>query len=54
MGGGGELAAPRELDKTPTWAVSAVCAVIILISIILELVIHKIGHVRNLFDTWFL
>ncbi|XP_030975513.1 MLO-like protein 10 isoform X2 [Quercus lobata] len=33
----------RELDVTPTWAVSGVCAVIIIISIVLEKVIHKLG-----------
>ncbi|KAL1194033.1 MLO-like protein 9 [Cardamine amara subsp. amara] len=42
-GGGGEGA--RQLDQTPTWAVSTVCGVIILISIILELLIHKVGEV---------
>ena len=35
----------RELDVTPTWAVSGVCAVIIIISIVLEKVIHKLGTV---------
>ncbi|KAF9618737.1 hypothetical protein IFM89_002432 [Coptis chinensis] len=34
----------RELDRTPTWAVAAVCAVIIIISIILEKVIHIVGE----------
>ncbi|KAL5752293.1 hypothetical protein ACOSQ2_022800 [Xanthoceras sorbifolium] len=33
----------RELDKTPTWAVAGVCAVIILISIFLEKILHKLG-----------
>ncbi|CAA7025176.1 unnamed protein product [Microthlaspi erraticum] len=42
-GGGGVGEGPRELDQTPTWAVSTVCGVIILISIVLELMIHKIG-----------
>ncbi|CAK9139363.1 unnamed protein product [Ilex paraguariensis] len=40
-GGDGKL---RELDQTPTWAVAGVCAVIILISIALEKIIHKLGH----------
>lgn len=46
-GGGGEGVGegPRQLDQTPTWAVSTVCGVIILISIILELIIHKVGEV---------
>ncbi|KAH6799776.1 Seven transmembrane MLO family protein [Perilla frutescens var. hirtella] len=38
MGGGG---GGRELDTTPTWAVSLVCLVIVVISIILEKTIHK-------------
>ncbi|KAK9285455.1 hypothetical protein L1049_024648 [Liquidambar formosana] len=39
-------ASTRELDQTPTWAVAGICAVIIIISILLEKVLHKIG-------TWF-
>ena len=35
----------RELDQTPTWAVSVVCAVIIIVSIVLEKVLHKLGIV---------
>lgn len=35
----------RELDETPTWAVSGVCAVIIIISIVLEKVLHRLGTV---------
>ncbi|KAH7853002.1 hypothetical protein Vadar_031952 [Vaccinium darrowii] len=33
----------RELDQTPTWAVAGVCLVIIIISIALEKVLHKVG-----------
>lgn len=33
----------RDLDRTPTWAVSGVCAVIIIISLVLEKVLHKVG-----------
>ncbi|PQQ15295.1 MLO-like protein 8 [Prunus yedoensis var. nudiflora] len=46
----------RELDRTPTWAVSGVCAVIIIISLALEKVLHKVGtfltdrHKRALFE----
>ncbi|KAL0920305.1 hypothetical protein M5K25_009430 [Dendrobium thyrsiflorum] len=40
--GGGEGA--RDLDQTPTWAVAAVCAVIILISIFLEKSLHLLGQ----------
>ncbi|KAH7523382.1 hypothetical protein FEM48_Zijuj06G0004900 [Ziziphus jujuba var. spinosa] len=41
--GGGHTKA-RELDQTPTWAVAAVCAVIIIISILLEKVLHMFGE----------
>ncbi|KAE8057426.1 hypothetical protein FH972_014121 [Carpinus fangiana] len=45
MAGGGEGATPaRELDQTPTWAVAVVCAVIVMISIILEKVLHRVGE----------
>ncbi|XP_062095979.1 MLO-like protein 10 [Humulus lupulus] len=46
----------RKLDQTPTWAVAGVCAVIIVISIALEKVLHKLGtwftdrHKRALFE----
>ncbi|KAL3583902.1 hypothetical protein D5086_014963 [Populus alba] len=39
-------ATTRKLDQTPTWAVASVCAVIIIISILLEKILHKVG-------TWF-
>ncbi|XP_054819989.1 MLO-like protein 9 [Prosopis cineraria] len=45
MSGGEEGGSARQLDQTPTWAVSLVCAIIVLISIILEKVIHKFAHV---------
>lgn len=35
----------RKLDQTPTWAVASVCAVMIIISILLEKVLHKLGTV---------
>ncbi|CAK9156287.1 unnamed protein product [Ilex paraguariensis] len=41
---GGSSGTTRELDQTPTWAVASVCAVIILISIALEKILHKVGH----------
>ncbi|PON63166.1 Mlo-related protein [Trema orientale] len=46
----------RKLDQTPTWAVAGVCAVIIIISIALEKILHKLGtwftdrHKRALFE----
>ncbi|PIA56910.1 hypothetical protein AQUCO_00700931v1 [Aquilegia coerulea] len=42
MAGGGD-ANSRQLDQTPTWAVATVVAVIIIVSIILEKVIHRLG-----------
>lgn len=41
---GGDLPGARELDQTPTWAVAGVCAVIVLISILLEMTLHHVGH----------
>ncbi|ONK57231.1 uncharacterized protein A4U43_C10F17950 [Asparagus officinalis] len=42
MAGGGENS--RELDQTPTWAVASVCAIIVVISILLEQGLHYIGE----------
>ncbi|XP_021301126.1 MLO-like protein 10 [Herrania umbratica] len=44
--GASESSGERKLYQTPTWAVAGVCAVIIIISILLEKVLHKLG-------TWF-
>ncbi|XP_050215043.1 MLO-like protein 6 [Mercurialis annua] len=50
-GGGG-----RSLEQTPTWAVAIVCFVLVLISIIIEYIIHLIGkwlkkrHKRALYE----
>lgn len=35
----------RQLDQTPTWAVAGVCTIIIIISIALEKLLHKLGKV---------
>ncbi|KAK4857902.1 hypothetical protein QYF36_008069 [Acer negundo] len=51
-----ESSSERKLDQTPTWAVASVCAVIIIISIFLEKILHKLGswltdrHKRALFE----
>ncbi|KAL8095074.1 hypothetical protein AgCh_036511 [Apium graveolens] len=44
-GRGGETSdkLERELDRTPTWVVAVVCAVIIIISIALEKILHQLG-----------
>lgn len=36
----------RKVDQTATWAVAIVCAVIIIISLVWEKVLHRIGKVR--------
>ncbi|GLT39363.1 hypothetical protein SLA2020_135600 [Shorea laevis] len=41
-----ESTGERELSQTPTWAVASVCAVIIIISFLMEKSLHKLG-------TWF-
>ncbi|PWA51151.1 seven transmembrane MLO family protein [Artemisia annua] len=46
----------RQLDQTPTWAVASVCAIIIIISIGLEKLLHKLGkfftekHKKSMFE----
>ncbi|XP_051139467.1 MLO-like protein 8 [Andrographis paniculata] len=42
-GEAGKGGSTRTLEYTPTWAVAGVCAVIILVSIALEKVLHKVG-----------
>ncbi|XP_022933548.1 MLO-like protein 8 isoform X1 [Cucurbita moschata] len=41
--GGGSGGGSRQLDNTPTWAVAGVCFFFIVISIVLEKVLHKVG-----------
>ncbi|XP_024028747.1 MLO-like protein 12 [Morus notabilis] len=54
----GKLSKERSLEETPTWAVAIVCFVLVLISIIIEHVIHLIGkwlakrHKRALFEAF--
>lgn len=51
MGGNAGAAAAegtRSLDQTPTWAVAAVCAVIVAASILLEGLLHHLGKVPRL------
>ncbi|MFS7890419.1 hypothetical protein Hanom_Chr00s000059g01618791 [Helianthus anomalus] len=45
MAGGDDYSSERKLDQTPTWAVAGVCAIIIIVSIALEKVLHKLGKV---------
>ena len=56
-GGGGDgltKARARQLDQTPTWAVASVCAIIIIISIFLEKLLHHIGEVILCFLSYLL
>lgn len=46
-GGGGGGSAGRELDQTPTWAVSMVCGIIVALSFVLEGIFHLVAKVRN-------
>ncbi|CAM8915538.1 unnamed protein product [Rhodiola kirilowii] len=43
MAGDSSSSTSRELDQTPTWAVAGICALLIIISISLEKILHKIG-----------
>ncbi|XP_072957739.1 MLO-like protein 9 [Typha angustifolia] len=43
MAGGGD-GNSRQLDQTPTWAVAVVCAVIIIVSILLDKGLHHLGE----------
>ncbi|KAG6477143.1 MLO-like protein 1 isoform X1 [Zingiber officinale] len=55
MAGGGDESAPT-LEYTPTWIVALVCSVIVLISLIFERLLHRLGKVlkkknqKHLFD----
>eukprot|EP01018_Ginkgo_biloba_P015674 Gb_09144 [translate_table: standard] len=44
MAGGSGSGDSRSLEQTPTWAVAAVCAVFVVISILIEQAIHLVGH----------
>jgi hypothetical protein len=40
----------RSLEETPTWAVAVVCFVLVVVSIIIEHVIHLIGKVKAILE----
>ncbi|PUZ40340.1 hypothetical protein GQ55_9G415400 [Panicum hallii var. hallii] len=46
-GGGAAASGTRSLDQTPTWAVAAVCAVIVAASILLEGLLHHLGQLLS-------
>jgi mlo protein len=35
----------KQLNQTPTWAVAAVCTFFIVVSVLLEKLLHKVGKV---------
>lgn len=40
----------QSLEQTPTWAVAVVCFVLVVVSIIIEHVIHLIGKVKAILE----
>ena len=40
----------KSLEQTPTWAVAVVCFVLVVVSIIIEHVIHLIGKVKAILE----
>ena len=51
---GGEGTGERTLRETPTWAVAAVCAVFVILSVLIEHGIHSLGKVgSSLIHSWF-
>ncbi|KVI07674.1 Mlo-related protein [Cynara cardunculus var. scolymus] len=44
MAGDGDA---RMLDQTATWSVAIVCAVIVILSVLLEHILHTVGHKRH-------
>lgn len=45
MGEDEQKVAERQLNQTPTWAVACVCTFFIVVSVVLEKLIHKVGTV---------
>lgn len=35
----------RTLEETPTWAVAVVCFLLVVVSLFIEHLIHRVGHV---------
>ena len=42
----------KSLEQTPTWAVAVVCFVLVVVSIIIEHVIHLIGKVNAILEVY--
>ena len=45
MAGGGD-GKPKPLEFTPTWIVASICSVIIIMSLLFERLLHRLGKVR--------
>ena len=46
MVGGTSGGNDRSLEQNPTWAVSVVCSAFVIVSLLIEQVIHHVGNVR--------
>jgi mlo protein len=44
----------KQLNQTPTWAVAAVCTFFIVVSVLLEKLLHKVGKVCSFFSGFLL
>jgi len=48
-GGGAKDGSEITLEHTPTWIVAAVCSVIVVISLLFERLLHRLGKVLRRF-----
>lgn len=53
-GGGGFSEEQMKLEYTPTWIVAGVCSVIVLISLVVERLLHRLGKVGFFSPTLFI
>lgn len=42
---GGEEGKPKPLELTPTWIVASICSAIVIISLVFERLLHRLGKV---------
>jgi mlo protein len=45
-GGGGAKGDEITLEHTPTWIVASICSIIVVISLLFERLLHRLGKVR--------
>lgn len=53
-GPGGFSEEQMKLEYTPTWIVAGVCSVIVLISLVVERLLHRVGKVEFFSPTLFI